>query len=170
MMPNILNQGKWVGVVTANSARASSSGEYWREGGTQQLGWNISTGDNKKQDLCKFWRSTQHKKTLKFLRNYRQAHCIVVRMALKLCVYNSRTSGQFSEAHQSHHLSGPQCTKQLADWNAHCSTQRFGIVSTKPDLRLWKLWICELTKSSIWKWFWIFGCFLTDTVKTITVC
>lgn len=104
MMLNILNRGKWVGVVTANSARASSSGGYWREGGTQQLGWNISIGDNKKQDLCKFWRSTQHKKTLKFLRNYRQAHCMVVRMALKLCVYNSRTSGQFSESHQSHHF------------------------------------------------------------------
>lgn len=52
-MLNILNPGKWVGVVTANSARASSSGEYWREGGTQQLGRNISIGD-KKQDLCKF--------------------------------------------------------------------------------------------------------------------
>lgn len=54
-------------------------------------------------------------KDLKFQRNYRQAHCIVVRMALKLCVHDSRTSGQFREYHESHHLLGLQCTKQLTE-------------------------------------------------------
>lgn len=36
-------------------------------------------------------------------------------MALKLCVHTSRTSGQFSERHQSHRLFGLQCTKKLTE-------------------------------------------------------
>ena len=76
---------------------------------------------------------------------------------------------KFREHHQPHRLLGPQCTQRLAGWDFPCSAHHFGIVSTEPGLRLWKLCIYEPTKSSIWKWFWIFGCFLTDTVKTFTV-
>lgn len=155
-----------------NSARACSSREHGAGRGVGKEAQNSKTVGMKHfhqgQETEAYANSKDllREKTLTFQRNYRQAHCIAVRMALKLCVYNSRTSGQFSEYHQWDHLFGLQCTKQLIDWNSHCSTHHFGVVSTKSELRLWKLWVYEPTKSSIWKGFWIFGGFLTDIRKT----
>lgn len=85
------------------------------EAGTHSWEETIFISDNEKQ---KFYANSKDQLSTErpsSFREIRQAHCIVVRMALRLCVCNSRTSGQLSQYHQSHHLFGLQCTQRLAE-------------------------------------------------------
>lgn len=158
--------GKVVGKVSANSAKARNSGEYWREASTTTgvkhfHWWQRETRFMQILKINSAQKDPQISETLQT----RPLHSCQNGLET-VCV---QFQNKFSEHHRPHHLFGPQRTERLADWNSHCAAHHFGIVSTEPDLRLWKLCIYEPTKLSIWKWFWIFGCFLTNTVKTFTV-
>lgn len=101
-----------------NLARACSSGERRRKEGYSSWDETFSSVTMRNIRFMQILKINSAREgpqiSEKFQRN-RQAHCIVVKMALKLCVHTSRTSGQFSEYHQSYGLFGLQCTKNLTE-------------------------------------------------------